>query len=256
MKLKGHLTGGTLATLGALAAAPQLGVGLGSRNAPVGAALALVAGLVGCMLPDLDHAGSAMGKRFGWLWRLVACGVDNPVAWYLVGALESGTPPRRPKVIPWWLRLLATKGGARHEDDPETWRFAARILRGRSRLGGRIGHRGLSHSLVAIPLMTTLWLVLAGTALVLAAQHAPTLRPYLVLSAGAGLPCLTPLLVSVLGWAAPLAPLLGVSALGFVAGYASHILLDLTTRSGCKLLSPFSDRTAHLLPPGLRYTTE
>jgi membrane-bound metal-dependent hydrolase YbcI (DUF457 family) len=44
-------------------------------------------------------------------------------------------------------------------------------------------------------------------------------------------------------------------ALAFGIGYVSHILADATTRSGVKMLEPFSGQTVHLLPESLRIRT-
>ena len=44
-------------------------------------------------------------------------------------------------------------------------------------------------------------------------------------------------------------------AIWFFIGYASHLLLDMMTISGIKVLKPFSSQTCYLLPKFLRFRT-
>lgn len=54
-----------------------------------------------------------------------------------------------------------------------------------------------------------------------------------------------------------LAPAVGLPKLGlwFAAGYFSHLLLDMLTTNGLRILSPFYNRTIYLLPKKLRVRT-
>ena len=169
------------------------------------------------LVPDIDHPHSTVSKRLRPLRVLYVVLLSNPLTWLLA----SPTLPRRP-----WL------GG---------------LMEGRRKVRGLIAHRSITHSLAGMVLCVGVWAAfLWGVgALVAGSRGALLARDALPAS---GLP-FTPGILS--GWS--FAWLLGSAA--FAAGYASHIVLDMTTRSGVPLLAPFGDRRYWILPRPIRWKT-
>lgn len=185
---------------------------------PAVAAAALLA-LIGALTPDLDQAGSYLGRRTGPLPYLLRALVSNPLTWALAGWVFAGRCAKR-----------VGPGAA----------FSA----GRKRMRQLARHRGLSHSLLGALLATLAVAILSHFGVLAAQEHLPGLYGAAAFS------------TSVLpAWLTPHEATAGIITAGFAAGYLSHILLDMMTVSGVALLLPVSDRCFWALPKALRVTT-
>lgn len=215
MTHKGHTVGGILAaTLTcALTGTPLLGmIAVGMTS------------WFSSLLPDIDHPRSFMGRRLWFVhWPFLML-VSNPVTWALFGE----TPQvRRPERGAWlWIYYVLF---------PFHWTW-----NGRKRVSRLFDHRNLSHTLLILGIFSVLCPFIFSELLFL-------FGPEVWESIGG-----TYEWTSLDGRLSARSEASLILSVAFVAGYASHILLDMMTESGVPLLLPWTRTRYHILPDILR----
>lgn len=214
--------------------------------------------MVAVLAPDWDHPASLLSRRVPighWLWRRVMTG---PLVWLVVApwARSSRECQRRARAHPSALeRALRHRAARRLLGAGRSERLAGTLGAGRAWADRAGAHRGLSHTLAAVAVSSTLVALAVASLPALAHAAGAALGPW-VAQAAAGHPPLTQAVTrwGRLAYAMPHGVPAWLAA-AWALGYVTHILGDMVTVQGVRLLAPWSDRRFWMLPHGWRLRT-
>lgn len=223
---RGHIAGGAIASAVVARFSPP--------EDPIIFAVT-AATLLGALLPDIDHSGSWISRRFVLLAVLYRIMLSNPLTWLLAASCgekwKSTQISQRATGKFRWVDNCA----ARLVLGPKfPRRIAHKMSLGHDLISQMIGHRRITHSLLGLFLSSLLLLV--GIAGIVALVGHYFDQP--------------------VTWSNPLVARIRLIGLGYFAGHASHIILDMMTPAGVPLLLPLSPRRFWLLPKGLRVSSK